>query len=236
MGSGQADRSPANRCSQVGLVKRAGGFGVLKDRISEMRPVDCGAWKLVGARCPRNRQPPSLTESRVDAEGSRDGVRAARKRHGHVGSDDERAHELLADVGQDAAHALIRCKDDELRKTVAAPAHERGAAAWDGSLAVFLSALDPVPGTMGCEPPWARPVCHRLDTRNRRVASSGEKCRRAISIGRRWGRRSPALSVGPTYVKTAGWFFSSAFTLAVRASARKRFSFFGFPNSATYVP
>ena len=89
--------------------------------------------------------------------GSRDGVPAARKRHGHVGSDDERAHELLADVGQDAALALIRCKDDELRKTVAAPAHERGAAAWDGSLADFLSALDPVPGTIGCEPPWARP-------------------------------------------------------------------------------
>ena len=77
--------------------------------------------------------------------GTRGGVRAARKHHGHVGSDDERAHELLADVGPDAALVLIRCKDDEIRQMAAAQAHERGAAAWDGSLADFRAALNPGP-------------------------------------------------------------------------------------------
>jgi hypothetical protein len=78
-------------------------------------------------------------------KGTRGGVRAARKRHGHVGSDDERAHEILADVGPDAALVLIRCEDDDLRQSVAARAHERGADAWDGPLADFLAALDPGP-------------------------------------------------------------------------------------------
>ena len=78
-------------------------------------------------------------------KGGRGGARALRKRHGHVGSDDERAHELLADVGPNAALVLIRCKDDEMRQIASTHAHERGADAWDGSLADFLSALDPGP-------------------------------------------------------------------------------------------
>jgi hypothetical protein len=78
-------------------------------------------------------------------KGARGGVRAARKRHGHVGSGEERAHELLAEVGPDAALVLIRCEDDEARQSVAARAHERGVAAWDGPLADFLAAFDPGP-------------------------------------------------------------------------------------------
>ena len=84
-------------------------------------------------------------------KGAGGGVRAARKRHGHVGSDDERAHELLADVGPNAALVLIRCKDDEMRQPVAARARERGAYEWDGPLADFLSALDP-----GSQHDWVR--------------------------------------------------------------------------------
>ena len=82
---------------------------------------------------------------------SRGGVRAVRKHHGHVGADEARAHELLAEVGPHAALALIRCKDDELGQVVAARAAERGAAAWDGSLATFLSALD-----AGSQHDWVR--------------------------------------------------------------------------------
>lgn len=78
-------------------------------------------------------------------KGARLGVRAARKRHGHVGSDDERAHELLADVGPNAAAVLIRCEDHGTRQSVAAHARERGVATWDGPLADFLAALDPGP-------------------------------------------------------------------------------------------
>jgi hypothetical protein len=84
-------------------------------------------------------------------KGARGGVRAARKRHGHVGSDEKRAHELLADVGPHAALALIRCKDDEMRRPVAARARERGADEWDGPLAGFLSGLDP-----GSQHDWVR--------------------------------------------------------------------------------
>ena len=84
-------------------------------------------------------------------KGSRGGVRAARKHHGHVGSEETRAHELLAEAGPQAAMVLVRCKDDELRQVVAARAAEQGADAWDGSVATFLAALHP-----GSQHDWVR--------------------------------------------------------------------------------
>jgi hypothetical protein len=77
-------------------------------------------------------------------KGLRGGVRAARKRQRHVGSDEERAHEILAEAGPHAALALIRCEDDEVRQEVAARASERAAGyTWAGPLTDFLSGLDP---------------------------------------------------------------------------------------------
>jgi hypothetical protein len=86
------------------------------------------------------------------AKGALGGVRAVRKHHGHVGSEEQRAHEILAEAGPNAALALIRCSDDEMRQTVAARASEDNAGhCWDGSLTDFLSSLDP-----GTQHDWVR--------------------------------------------------------------------------------
>lgn len=84
-------------------------------------------------------------------KGLRGGVQAARKRQGHIGSDEQRAHEILAEAGPHAALALIRCGDDAMRQQVAAGASERATDSWDGRLTDFLSGLDP-----GSKHDWVR--------------------------------------------------------------------------------
>ena len=77
-------------------------------------------------------------------KGGRGGVRDARERKGHVGSEEHRAHEILADAGPHAAVVLVRCKDQQTRQMVAAAAGN-AKASWDGPLTEFLAALDPGP-------------------------------------------------------------------------------------------
>ncbi|MEV6266507.1 hypothetical protein AB0L64_05035 [Kribbella sp. NPDC051936] len=77
--------------------------------------------------------------------GGRRGVRDARERKGRVGSEDHRAHEILADAGPHAAVVLVRCKDQKTRQSVASAAADNAKASWDGTLAEFLAALDPGP-------------------------------------------------------------------------------------------
>jgi hypothetical protein len=69
-------------------------------------------------------------------------VHASRVRKGHTGSDEHRAHELLAEAGPHGALVLVRCKD-QTRQTVAAAAADSAEGSWDGSLTEFLAALDP---------------------------------------------------------------------------------------------
>jgi hypothetical protein len=83
--------------------------------------------------------------------GSLGGVRAARKHHGHVGSDDQRAHEILEEVGPHAAIALMRCKGQEMCRDVDVQAADRAIRTWTGSLTEFLAALDP-----GTRHDWVR--------------------------------------------------------------------------------
>jgi hypothetical protein len=78
-------------------------------------------------------------------KGGRTGVHAAEQRAGHVGSQEHRAHEILADAGPHAALVLVRCKDQQTRQMVAAAAASKAKASWDGPLAEFLAALDPGP-------------------------------------------------------------------------------------------
>jgi hypothetical protein len=75
---------------------------------------------------------------------TRRGVGEARERKGHVGSDEHRAHEILADAGPHAAVVLVRCKDQHTRQMVAATA-DNAKASWDGPLTDFLARLDPGP-------------------------------------------------------------------------------------------
>lgn len=83
--------------------------------------------------------------------GTISGVHAARARQGHVGSEERRAHEILADAGPHAAVALFRCKDQETRQMVAAAAARSARATWDTSLPEFLAALNP-----GSSHDWVR--------------------------------------------------------------------------------
>ncbi len=78
-------------------------------------------------------------------KGTRSGARAVAARKGHAGSDEHRAHEILAAAGPHAALALVRCNDQETRKAVAAVAAGSATESWDGSLTEFLAALDPGP-------------------------------------------------------------------------------------------
>lgn len=77
------------------------------------------------------------------AKGARGGVRAVEVRGGHVGSEEHRAHEILAGVGPHAALVLAPCKDPQTHQMVAAAAADNASDSWDGSLTEFLAALDP---------------------------------------------------------------------------------------------
>jgi hypothetical protein len=76
-------------------------------------------------------------------KGAKSEAHAAHVRGGHVGSDEHRAHEILAGAGPHAAIVLVRCKDQETRQMVAAAAADSATDSWDGPLTEFLAALDP---------------------------------------------------------------------------------------------
>jgi hypothetical protein len=84
-------------------------------------------------------------------KGAKATVHAAHKKESHVGSDEQRAHEIIAEAGPTGAIALVRCKDAEMGQAIAARAGERGRHCWHGSLAKFLSGLDP-----GSKDDWVR--------------------------------------------------------------------------------
>ena len=84
-------------------------------------------------------------------KGAKGTAHAAHKRRSHVGSDEQRAHEILAQAGPDAAILLVRCKDRETGQMVAAGAADRASYSWDGSMPDFLTGLDP-----GSKHDWVR--------------------------------------------------------------------------------
>ena len=83
--------------------------------------------------------------------GAKGTAHAAHIRRSHVGSDEQRAHEILAQAGPDAAILLVRCKDRETGQMVAAGAADRASYSWDGSMQDLLAALDP-----GTKHDWVR--------------------------------------------------------------------------------
>jgi hypothetical protein len=76
-------------------------------------------------------------------KGAKATAHAAHKHQPHVGSNEERAHEILAQAGPGAAILLVRCKDPETHKLVAARAADQASYSWDSSMPDFLAALDP---------------------------------------------------------------------------------------------
>lgn len=78
-------------------------------------------------------------------KGAKRAGHAVHERDSHVGSDEQRAQEILAQAGPGAAIALVRCKDRETGRMVAAGAAEHARYRWDGSMTDFLAGLDPGP-------------------------------------------------------------------------------------------
>src|SRR6478609_10283464 len=83
--------------------------------------------------------------------GAKGSVKEARHRGAHVGLDDLRAHELLAEIGQGAAFVLVTGDDNETRQAVAAKATDQASESWDSSRTEFVAALDP-----GSKHDWVR--------------------------------------------------------------------------------
>ncbi len=100
--------------------------------------------------------------------GGRSGVRAVGERKGHVGSEEHRAHEILADAGPHAAGVLVRCKDQQTRQIVVVAAAAMRKPAGMARSQSFLPAMIPVPLTTGCVRLSASPPARRA----RRAAST----------------------------------------------------------------
>ena len=96
------------------------------------------------------------------SKGATSGTRAVKVRGGHVGSEEHRAHEILAGAGPNAALLLVRCKDPETHQMVAAAAADKAQDSWDGSLTEFLAALDP-----GSAHDWVRTAVGEHPSANR---------------------------------------------------------------------
>ena len=77
--------------------------------------------------------------------------RATHVHASHVGSGDIKSHQILAQVGSDAALALVHCKDEGMRHQVTEKAADSAVSTWDGSLHEFLADLDP-----GSKHDWVR--------------------------------------------------------------------------------
>jgi len=94
--------------------------------------------------------------------GGKGSAQEVRQRGAHVGSDERRAHRLLAEIGPDAAIVLVSCDDQETRQAVVAQAADQASESWDGSRAQFIAGLDPGP-----QHDWLRAALHEPTSANR---------------------------------------------------------------------
>jgi hypothetical protein len=79
------------------------------------------------------------------AKGVGQGLHAAKIHQGHVGSDEQLAHQIISDAGLGSAIVLVRSGDPETRRAVVDAAGADARRCWDGSLSEGLSELDPGP-------------------------------------------------------------------------------------------
>jgi hypothetical protein len=76
-------------------------------------------------------------------KGAKGGAHAAKRRKSYVGSSEERAAEIIAEVGPEAAIMLVPCTSSDMAATIAARAHDLGRRSWHGPLAKLLAGLQP---------------------------------------------------------------------------------------------
>jgi len=137
---GEFRRKARKGCARVAVV-RGNADGSLK--VTASRVLEAGDFTAALMRISLSWVIGFLGLFSMFSSGRR-GVGDARERKGHVGSQEHRAHEILADAGPHAAVVLVRCKDQQTRQMVTAAA-DSAKVSWDGPLAEFLAALDPGP-------------------------------------------------------------------------------------------
>jgi hypothetical protein len=84
-------------------------------------------------------------------KGTKETGHAARTHEGHVGSDETRAHEILAEAGPKAGLLPVRCPSQQVFEKVSAHVAERAVDKWQGARKEFLDAVDP-----GSQYDWVR--------------------------------------------------------------------------------
>lgn len=84
-------------------------------------------------------------------QGTEKAGRAAQARERHVGSNETRAHEILAEVGPNAGFLLIRCSNQQMVDEVTAKVNEYAIFQWTGTREKFLESLGP-----GSQYDWVR--------------------------------------------------------------------------------
>jgi hypothetical protein len=156
---GREFRTKARKGGTTAVVVRGNPDGSL--RVTESRVLEAGDLVAVLMRVSLSWMVGFMGLFTM-AKGARSGVRAAEVRGGHVGSEEHRAHEILAEAGPHGAVVLVRCKDQQTRQMVAAAAADSAEGSWDGSLTEFLGALDP-----GSDHDWVRAAVGEPSSRNR---------------------------------------------------------------------
>jgi hypothetical protein len=156
---GRGFRRKARKGGAVAVVVRGNPDGSLK--VTESRVLEAGDLVAVLMRVSLSWMVGFMGLFSM-TKGARGGVRAVEVRGGHVGSDEHRAHQILAEAGPHAAIVLVRCKDPETRQLVAAAAANSAKGSWDGPLTEFLAALDP-----GKDHDWARAAVGEPSSTNR---------------------------------------------------------------------
>ena len=156
---GRGFRRKARKGSAVAVVVRGNPDGSLK--VTESRVLEAGDLVAVLMRVSLSWMVGFMGLFST-AKGAKGGVRAVEVRGGHVGSEEHRAHEILAQAGPHAALVLVRCKDPDTRQMVVASAADNASDSWDGSLTEFLAALDP-----GSDHDWVRAAVGERSGTNR---------------------------------------------------------------------
>jgi hypothetical protein len=156
---GRGFRRKARKGSALAVVVRGNPDGSLK--VTESRVLEAGDLVAVLMRVSLSWMVGFMGLFSM-GKGARGGVRAVEVRGGHVGSDEHRAHEILARAGPHAALVLVRCKDLQTHQMVAAAAADNTRDSWDGSLTEFLAALDP-----GSDHDWVRTAVGERSGKNR---------------------------------------------------------------------
>lgn len=138
---GRTFRKDANKNNTTAVVVTGNADGSLK--VTQSRVLTAGGLAYILTRISLA-WVAGFTGLFSGARGTPRGIRgAAEVRGGHVGQDEQRAHDILAEAGPNAAIALVRCKDRPTRQMIASAAAETAIKSWDGPLTYFLADLDP---------------------------------------------------------------------------------------------